>query len=167
MGLIVSNTDFTGKYELSLTQYNTATIDAYITKYEKKYLLQLLGADLYALFVADLSGGVPVTAIYLDIFNAFDIDINNRIESSNGIKEMLIGFIYYEYVRDRVQNQTPIGSAKPKNENSAVLELTHVVVSRFNDSVVSYKAIQSYICDNSASYTEYNGQPIKYEYSFQ
>ena len=166
---LVLNSDFTGKYAVALTQFNTSNLDAYITKYEKHYLLQLLGADLYALFIADLNGAtpqVPQTAIYLSLFNAFNRDVNYCLEISEGIVEMLKGFIYYEYLSDITQNQTPIGATKPKNENSTVLGLNSVTNSRFNDSVDTFKAIQSYIIDNQADYPDSNGQALKYEYFF-
>jgi hypothetical protein len=164
---LVLNSDFTGKYQLALTQYNTAEIDAYIAKYEKKYLLELLGASLYALFIADLDAStpqVPQTSTYLSLYNAFNADFDYKIKSSNGMREMLLGFIYYHYTKDIVQNQTPIGSTKPKNENSSVMGLNQSMTSRFNDQVDTYESIQWYISDNLADYTGYNGQTIKFEY---
>ena len=164
---LVLNSDFTGKYSLALTQFNTADIDAYIAKYEKEYLLKLLGADLYTLFIADLDAStpqVPVSAIYLALFNSFDTDYNSKIKSSDGIVEMLKGFIYYNYTKDIVQNQTPIGSTMPKNENSTVMSLNQSMCTRFNDQVLSFEAIQWYICDNSTDYPDYNGQELKFEY---
>jgi hypothetical protein len=164
---LVLNSDFTGKYKLALTQFNTGEIDAYIAKYEKEYLLQLLGAELYALFIADLNAAtpqVPVSAIYLSLFNAFNEDDNKVIRSSDGMVEMLKGFIYYQYTKDLVQNQTPIGSTMPKNENSTVMALNQSMCTRFNDQVLSYQSIQWYICDNSTDYPLYNGQKLKFEY---
>ena len=38
---IVLNTDFTGKYEIAIDQFNETDIDIYIAKYEKKFLIQL------------------------------------------------------------------------------------------------------------------------------
>lgn len=164
MSDIVVNTDFVGKHELALTQFNTSEIDAYILKYERIYLLKLLGAELYTLFVADLSGGVPTDPIYTAIFDAFERDVCNRIEVSEGIKEMLLGFIYYEYCHDIAQNQTPIGATKPKNENSTVLGLNGITITRYNEAVDTAKAIQSFILDNSTDYPSFNGQEFKYEY---
>ena len=164
---LVLNSDFTGKYQLELTQYNTGEIDAYIAKYEKQYLLQLLGADLYALFIADLDGAtpqVPQSAIYLSLFNAFNADSNSKIITSDGIVEMLKGFIYYNYTKDIVQNQTPIGSTMPKNENSTVMALNQSMTTRLNGQVLTYEAIQWFICNNSTDYPLYNGQPMKFEY---
>lgn len=162
---IVLNSDFVGKYELTLTQYNTSLIDSYITKYEKYYLTKMLGKALYDLFIADLVSGVPQTAIYQTIFNPLYVDtfVNGESESK-GIKEMLLGFIYYHYTLDSQQKQTSTGVVNPKNENSDSVNLNSISISRFNDNVESYKTIQSYIQEHSSDYPTFNGKDLKYEY---
>ncbi|CAB4128570.1 hypothetical protein UFOVP104_50 [uncultured Caudovirales phage] len=164
---IVINSEFVGKYSLNLNQYNIDKIDIYIEKYEKYYLSHLLGAELYALFIADLDiNNIPQTSIYENIFNSFIIDYNSTVLSSNGIKEMLLGFIYYHITSDLIVNQTSIGGTKAKNENSTVMGKNASITTRFNEAIDTYKAIQCYILDNSVDYTTFNGQPIKYEYLF-
>lgn len=166
MGIVI-NSEFVGKYALNLNQYNVDKIDLYIEKYEKYYLSHLLGAELYALFIADLDvNNVPQTPIYENIFNSFIRDYNSTVSISNGIKEMLLGFIYYEISSDLIVNQTSIGGTKAKNENSTVMGKNASITTRFNEAVDTYKAIQCYILDNSVDYPTFNGQPIKYEYFF-
>ena len=66
---IVVKSDFTGEYLIAQDQYSN--IDSYIVKYEKKYLTMLLGADLYKLFIADLtptSPQVPQNQRFIDLF---------------------------------------------------------------------------------------------------
>ena len=63
--------DFTGKYELSQGMYNTGPLLEYIEKYEKRYLLDLLGAELYKLLALDSLGpAAPTEPRFLVIFNA-------------------------------------------------------------------------------------------------
>lgn len=161
---IVLNSDFVGKYELTLTQYNTALIDTYIEIYEKKYLIKLLGGQLYDLFIDDLTAGVPVTAIYLAIYNPLYIDLYNETLVSNGIKEMLLGFIYYHYTLDQQQAQTSVGVTAPKGENSEGINMNHISQNRFNDNVEPFRAIQSYIKTNAINYPTFNGSEIKLQY---
>jgi hypothetical protein len=166
MGIVI-NSEFVGKYALNLNQYNIDKIDSYIEKYEKHYLSNMLGAELYALFIADLDvNNVPQTTIYENIFNSFIRDYNSTVSTSNGIKEMLLGFIFYHITSDMVVNQTSIGGTKAKNENSTVMGKNASITTRFNEAVDTYKAIQCYILDNSVDYPTFNGQPIKYEYFF-
>ena len=166
MGIVI-NSEFVGKYALNLNQYNIDKIDLYIEKYEKYYLSHMLGAELYALFMADLDvNNEPQTPIYENIFNSFIRDCNSTVSISNGIKEMLLGFIYYEISSDLIVNQTSIGGTKPKNENSTVMGKNTSITTRFNEAADTCKAIQCYILDNIVNYTKFNGQPIKYEYLF-
>jgi hypothetical protein len=157
---IVLNSDFIGKYELSLNNYNTDVIDAYILKYENKYLTQLLGVDLKALYDAN-----PTSPIYLTITNALSFDYSGDICISNGIKEMLLGFIYYEYSIDVIAKPTTNGTVTTKNENSTTLMNNAWICSRFNEAVDTYNTIQKYILIHSSDYPTFNGQEIKYEYS--
>ena len=163
---IVLNTDFVGKYQIAKTQYSTDKIDEYIDKYEKLYLLKLLGAELYDLFIADFWESEPVDPIYTSIFEPFHLDLNNELIISDGIKEMLKGFIYYWIIKDGIQIQTPSGSVKPRGENGTIVGLTQDTISRFNNSVDTFRSIQTYICDNSSDYSTFNGQDISYELFF-
>lgn len=163
---IVVNTDFVGKYQITKNQFNTTKINEYIEKYEKLYLLYLLGSDLYDLFIADFWESEPVSPIYTDIFEPFHMDIDGCLVISDGIKEMLKGFIYYWIIKEGIQMQTASGSVKPQGENGSIVGLTQDTISRFNNSVDTAKAIQDYIQDNNGDYPDFNGVEIKYEYFF-
>ena len=162
---IVLNSDFVGKYELTVNQFNIDLIDSYIEKYEDYYLSQLLGASLSSAFISNLTAGVPTNPIYLTIFNPLSYDFNNKVITSNGIKEMLLGFIYYHYVSDSDQIQTSIGTVAPSNENSVGVGLNTLIMSRFNRGLDTMLAIQNYIYENRSTYPTYNGQPVKYAYT--
>jgi len=161
---IVLNSDFVGKYELTLSDFTEPLIDSYIEKYEKEYLIKMLGKTLYDLFIADLVNGVPQTTIYESIFEPLYVDLFCGFQESNGIKEMLLGFIYYHYTLDAQQMQTSTGVTSPKGENSEGVNLNSITISRFNENVQSYKTIQSYIQQNSSDYPTFNGKELKYEY---
>lgn len=163
--MIVVNSDFIGRYELALDKFNVDKIDYYIDKYEKKYLIQLLGVDLYNLFIDDLDvNNEPVTSKYITIYEALNYDNNGSIITSDGIKEMLLGFIFYHYTNDNTQLQTPIGTTSAKAENSNVLGANYNNITRFNDCVASFRSIQQYIEDNISDYAAYNGQYLPFEY---
>lgn len=165
--MIVSNSDFVGKYALALTQYNVDLIDSYISRYEPYYLNQLLGANLNNLLQAELLvNNPPTTPIYKIIYDPLTYDFYPQVISTLGIKEMLIGFIYYHYILDKQQNQTPIGTTYPNAENSNVLTLNSITINRFNESIESFKGIQQYIQDHISDYPTYNGQYLGYEYNW-
>lgn len=161
--MIVQVSDFkVGKYELHSGIYDVPRIQAYIDKYEMRYLTELLGAELYTLFAADLlaGAGVPLEPRFLVIFNPLSIDWCGRILYSEGIKEMLMGFIYYEYTKDEIVQMTPVGNVRPVGQNSEVAgSLYTQIYNRYNDSVRSHDSIQMYICTNPADYdySDFNG----------
>lgn len=158
---ILTTSDFKqGEYSLSLDQYTE--LDTYIAKYEKFYLLRLLGADLYALFIADLVSGVPQTQRFIDIFNAFQEDSKPCLMISEGIKEMLKAFIYFHYSRETVYQKTPTGAVIPNPEVSTNLGYNGFnLVTAYNKGVETFNVIQWFMLDGN-DYPEYNGQCIEF-----
>ncbi len=161
MANILIPDDF-GNGEYIVPQNCFDNIQPYIDKYEKHYLLRLLGADLYDLFIADLVSGVPVDPIYLSLFNEFRIDETGCIRISEGIKQMLIQFCYFHIIRDLGVKKGIGGVGKYKNEVSEVGYNGFNIVEAYNEGVDNWRAIQWFICENDADYPEYNGEFIKY-----
>lgn len=161
---IVANTDFVGEYKISQSCFSE--LDTYIEKFEKEYLCQLLGAELYDLFVADLTIAtpqVPQATRFLDIFNAFNIDDSTCVRKSEGMRVMLKQFIYFHYMRDSNFQQTPTGVTRNVQELGEILPYNGWnLVRSFNEGVENYKEIQWYICDNMEDYTEENTQKLEF-----
>ena len=150
--MFLTPTDFTGKYELHTGMYDTAKLQTYINKYEMRYLRELLGIDLYNEFISDLSPlFVPKSPNFLKIFNPLyeDVTMYSMLES-DGMLEMLKGFIYFEYSKDQMMQQTTFGGVQQKSENSKVLNsLQTLIYARYNEAIKTYKAIQDYILLNT------------------
>jgi hypothetical protein len=160
--MFVTIADYTagGKFELHTGTYEVDRLQYYIDKYEQRYLVEMLGADLYAEFEADvtLGGGVPTEQRFIKIFEPLQVDYSWTILYSDGMHEMLKGFIYYEYIKDQISQMTPIGMVSPSGENSRDgNSLYQQMYTRYNDAVRMYKAIQEYITNNSGDYSEFNG----------
>lgn len=159
MGIYISKTDFTGKYAVAKNIFDS--LDDYIDKYEETYLIQLLGWELYKLFKADLQyvAPPPATAIYLALWDKFTEDDGGDIITSNGMKEMLLGFIFFEFMRDLPYKATAGGISVNEVEVSEQADISgNSLNSKYNEAVGTYQAIQWYIADNSEDYPEYNGQ---------
>jgi len=140
--------DFTGKYQLSTGMYDVAKLQDYIDKYEKRYLIELFGAKLYDEFISDLNiQNVPKSPNFQKIFNPFYENITFRqLIISEGIIEMLKGFVYFEYSKDLINQMTPYGNVRPISENSEpVSTLYTMIYTRYNEAIKSYRAIQTYI----------------------
>ena len=160
--MIVNISDFTGKYQLSTGMYDTVKLQDYIDKYEKRYLIELFGANLYTEFESDLLANVPQSPNFLKVFNPFYENLTYRqLIISEGIKEMLKGFIYFEYSKDLINQMTPYGNVRPISENSEpVSTLYSMIYARYNEAIRSYKAIQTYIQVNFNTVT---GQVVTVE----
>lgn len=186
MGLpITAASNYTGFTAVALNDYNTTQLAAYITKYETFYLLDLLGQELYDLFVADLNGsGVPQSARFLAIYNALTIDdpfydknykpfqkygsywfgtTGNAYKQlkSEGIKEMLKNFIWFHWSRDqRFQGQQAGVNIQIQETSREAIsnEFAMVIEQRFNNAVASYQAIRVYMQTNLATYPELKGE---------
>tara|TARA_R110000744_G_scaffold148351_2_gene261395 strand:- start:11112 stop:11612 length:501 start_codon:yes stop_codon:yes gene_type:complete len=160
---IVVNTDFTGEYKVAKTCYDQ--IDFYIEKYERKYLLGLLGAELYTLFVADLTATnpqIPQTTRFLDIFNSIQLDEGSCIITSEGIRKMLTQLIYFHYVRENQVENTAGGTVRNAVELGTNASFMGNEVQAHNEGVRNSHAIQWVINDKSDIYPEENMQFLEY-----
>ena len=164
MANVLDIEDFsTGTNTIRHNGYANSNLQWYIDKYERDFLIDLLGVPLYDLFIADLSGGVPVSAIYTDIFEPIATVIGTENLVNRGMKEMLKGFVYFHYVRDDMFKQTPTGAKSTQSDNSTNVTLTSMnIQSRFNDSVDDYKVIREYIKDNESDYPTFLGCDLDY-----
>lgn len=178
MSILVPS-DFIGKVAITQNDIDTVKLQVYIDELEVQYLDDLLGCELSTLLIADLAlpiTGEPTAQRFKDIFNKFCIDISgfvfsspwhheffeffveHRQNRSRGIKEMLKGFIYYEYVRDQQQINSSIGITKSKGiASDLVSSVNNGIAFRYNDSIVDYWNIQFFINENLSVYSEYNG----------
>ena len=68
---------------------------------------------------------------------------------SRGILDMLKGFIYFEYAKDLMNQQTPFGNVQQTTENSKVRTLQTMMFARYNESITTYQNIRNFILLNS------------------
>jgi hypothetical protein len=150
--MIVTISDFVGKYQLHSGTYVTNNIQAYIDKYEPKYLRELFGAVLYSDFMSDLDQQTnePKSPNFRYVYFPFAEDVNvYQMLVSEGIKEMLLGFIYFEYSKDLQNQMTPYGNVQNKSElSNTVSTLSSMIWTRYNESVRTFMAIRDWMLLN-------------------
>ena len=162
MSNIIQIADFAGT-QYSLPEQKYISYQNYLDKYEKQFLTNLLGAELYGLFIADLVGGVPQTQRFIDIYNAFSIDDNNCVRYSEGLKVATLQFVYFYAVRDLSVKKTNTGVVFNNNEVSeGPVYSGYNIVEAYNEAIKNAKEIQWYICDNDDIYPEENVQLFEY-----
>lgn len=153
---IVTTTDFVNKFELTLTDFNTAKLTAYIDRYETITLIELMGKELYDLYVIGIAGADP---IYETLRDPFTIQLTSgQILDSRGLIDMLTGMIYFYYSRDINTQVTSNGNVISKGENSDKASAFQAnVQSRWSESKKTYLAIQDYINEYSTVYPSFLG----------
>ena len=164
MPTITKIADYSGRYQIAKDSYSKKTLGYYIDTLETSLINQLLGAELGALFIADLDvNGVPVTQRFIDIYNSFAIDDGCRLRSSSGMKSYLLGQIYFDYCRNDNTYNSQIGNKAGVSENSEIASnLWHDLGQRYNIAIENGKSIQWYVsCYKSEDYPEYKGTKLQ------
>ena len=166
---IIQVTDFAnGKFIIPTNPMQTTDLQTYIDDAQRSFLVQLLGVELYDLFIADLVNNVPQSARFIKIFDPFNDQTNDVLTISDGMKEMLKGFVYYLYLRDLVNRATTTGLTKSLPENADnVSGVWYDLNRRYNESVETYKVIQNYMLVlYPTNYNEYEGVNLDYNHNF-
>lgn len=158
--MIITTSDFTGEYQVPQTRYSD--LDLYINKYTKLYLEQMLGVELYKEFDADLDNGIPQTERFEVIFNSLSYDKDNCVYQSEGIKQMLVEFVYYHFTVESQLYNTSTGTMSTDSELSKPKPYANNIISAYNKAVSNSRVIQYYILDNKDDYEKENIQEIGY-----
>ena len=160
---IVELIDFTGEYQIAYGTFTEDKFNVIRDPSEKSAVYQLLGATLGALFLADLdANGVPVSARFTALYNAFAYDDGCKIVESKGMKDYVKGIVWIDYVKQNPINVGTAGNTLAKSENADNANDIIWQIRVYNNSISQGRAIQMYIVDNSSNYTEFNGQQLKY-----
>lgn len=144
MGVFIYSSDFVGKYAIPSTSFTD--LDSFIDDNEQAYIIDLLGASLYedfkTKFIANPS--FPNNAGYLTIYKGFSVDHCNIILISKGIKIMLMGFIFFDYMRQLGYEATTQGMVVNVPDTGKSAPEANLF-TYLNDATNSYKSTQFYI----------------------
>jgi len=161
---ILQESDFTEDpiFNIALTAQAECELETMIADVEQNTLQDLLGCDLYTLFIADLSVGTPQTPqtqIYIDIFEPFCFDHELcGPQKSKGIIDMLKGLVYFEWHRYNQNKSTSTGIVRGDSENSNLVSAEAFgMYDKYNRAIETYRSIQQYIYDNSPVYPDFAG----------
>lgn len=158
----VQTSDFeTGVLKISKTNFQSGDLQSIIESQEEVILIELLGVDLYDAFITDWNAD-PVGSIeqrFKDIYNPFTQDYGGCIVVSEGIKKMLMYFIYFEYLRFQDSQNRTTGMKKTESENSKRIAVQHSgLFYKYNLGIKTFDSIQWLINQDLSNYPEYNGQ---------
>jgi len=131
---MVGTADFTGKWLVATNNFTQLT--PYITRYELVTIHELFGKELGDLFVLDEDA-----AIWDDLkLIGF------------GLKSLLTGIIYVQYVRDLPYRVTNMGVVYQIDENSNQVMTALVLRQRYNECVKDWNEMGKYLGSNFDAY---------------
>ena len=162
MATFVSIDDFkSGELRITFNNLSEQNLQGVIDATERTMLSAVLGAELSKIMIADYD---PMTGFseqrFTDIFEPFEEDHEKKLVISEGIKQMLMLMIFFEYVRFQPIQNRETGNTTAANENSVqVSGIGSGLYLRYNESVNNAHAIQMKI-RQSDLYPEYNGQTL-------
>jgi|ETNmetMinimDraft_25_1059894.scaffolds.fasta_scaffold04160_11 hypothetical protein len=162
--------DLKGRWNVSLNKYGEEDLEMYIQSFEVDILKDLLGCELYPLFLADCVPDaddrlIPVSPEYIEIYEEICDEAlstcccgHETFMESYGMIDMLKSMIRFYWLRDQKYKQTVSGTSVMDSENSVVIKSLHYgLTKQYNRGIESYKAIQCFIESNKPTYPTYKG----------
>lgn len=144
---IVTNTDFKGEFFIPNNKDGNAApvaaptvkseLELFIDKYERLLLIDALGVTLYDQLQADLPG-LSIQK-WKDLVNGKNYTINSKTYRWDGLKNILVPFIFTHYLRDDQSTYTTTGTVKVKAANADNYNPTPKYIKAFNTFRTSYQ----------------------------
>lgn len=126
---------------------NVEEINRFIKKYEKEYLLHVLGEDLYKVFIAGMAVE-PIEAKWTDLKSKL---IDTDIPASP-----IADYVYYHVMRDRFTNTSALGEVEAAVENGNYAVNSYKMARAYNEAVRYGSTLRSWLSDNIATYPEFD-----------
>jgi len=109
--------DFTGLFRISQAQVLRPDLEAFISEKYATFVREIIGDQAY-IEIRDESPLIKQK--WLDLFNGSDYFNNctDKMETQRGLKRVVLGVIYFYWMRDSGVVNTPTGNQRNKNSNS-------------------------------------------------
>lgn len=133
---IITPIDFKGENTIAQLEEESVseTVQWFIDKYEPKFLLQLMGADLYAEFKLGLTlveVQPPTDPITYEPIPEQWLSLRDETD----LKAMLVNYVYYYYMQFQTTQNAGTGTVKPKNDNSIQVSGIDKYIRSWNEMV--------------------------------
>lgn len=165
--ILLQKSDFNTFFKLAQTTATDPVLQAYIDRYEKKYILELLGVTYGTAWITAIAG--TPSAADLAVKNEFyEQDDDGTIYHSRGIKDFVAAAVYYHYVFDTDHLHSQSGVTHPQAETSYVVDFANqarAAEQKWNtDALDTAEAIKWY-CEDNDDYPTFEGKAFKPRFS--
>ena len=169
---LIDQSYFRGEVNLPNLDKRINTFNSFLDQYEKEILIDLLGLELYDLFIAGLAVQPTVDQKWLDLRDGadFDLNYNGRIIKLHWIglknldKKSLIAYYAYHKIRkSETSTTTSVNEVRGKLENSKTVNESRKLINAWNLMLKSYGET-FYFDKYSTEYDTYNDSPSAFNF---
>lgn len=165
---LISSQDFTGIYAVGKNVLTSTEIEQFIALKEDAYCSMLFGAEFWDEIKATIDYGESDEPLYNVLIQPFNKDVRCDVLNSIGLKNMLIGLIYFDFIAySSTRPNFAGGLSAKKAENSEVSVSPQIQAhDKWNESVMTSRSIQVYIKANRKDYPLFKGKEIPFSTAF-
>jgi len=173
--MILDKSYFIGELDIPTNNVNVEpALITFIEKYEKKFLVGVLGYELYLLFVAALNVD-PIATPYRELLEGDNYEYMGVVYHWEGFKETIIApdpdvdppivgkyrsiianYVYYRWMRDKDLQNVGIGVVATKAENSTRVSGSSKAVRAMSELRTAMKSFVHYMDYKEGTYEKYN-----------
>ena len=152
-----------GEYYLASSSGYEARFNSMVTDNEYSILINMLGADLYNTYAADIA--LEAWTKLLDGVSGYE-DFADTIRNWQGLKNMLIPYHYSKWIITDQFNSSLTGFTFNEQEHSRLLtmpQITRLANKAFDEFLKRYNECFIYLYTNLETYTEFDHFFINYK----
>lgn len=117
---------------------NVELLNYFIAKYERKFLVELLGVKLCNEFIAGLTG---------DVSGKWE-ELKNILVDEQVHESIIANYVYYWFMRNNVTTTTGVGEVETETDNSTRVSPSLKMVSAWNEMVDGVKSVAGWLSSN-------------------
>jgi len=174
--MIIDTSFFVGELDIPTNNANVEpALTAFIVKYEKQFLIGLLGYELYLLFKNAISVDPIVDPIYLKLLHGDTYQYKDVVYFWEGFKEIIVApdaqadppvvgkyrsiitnYVYYWWIRNQETKNTGIGVVSTKSENAVKVSGAAKAVRAMSELRTAMHSFILYMKYNNGVYEKFN-----------
>lgn len=173
--MILDKSYFIGELDIPTNNDNVEpSLNYFIEKYEKHFLVGVLGYELYLLFIAAIEQD-PIPTPYKELLQGDNYEFMGTIYHWEGFKETVVepdpdvdppiigkyrsiiaNYVYYRWMRDKDLQNVGIGVVKTKVENSVRVSVSSKAVRAMSELRIAMKSFIQYMDTKGLVFEKYN-----------
>lgn len=145
--ILIPNLESFGRgISLVVSEANRSGIDLFIAKYERKFLVDLLGVKLYRAFMDGLQSG--------DVKREW-VELKAMLVDETCHLSPIANYVYYWFTRNRITESTGVGEVVGQVNNATVVSPAEKMVLAWNLMVDEVKVITSWLEGHEEDYVDF------------